>query len=217
MTETARISSGDSYGWALERSLWRLGYGCVAGVDEAGRGALAGPVAAAVVALPYQDYPYRDSKTLSPTQRNALAARISEEALAWGIGYASAGEVDTLNVLRATHLAAERALGEVRERLNLEALVTDFLRLEFGGPVVAVPRGDRRSYNIAAASILAKTARDRIMCELDAVYPHYGFARHKGYGSPHHLCALSQYGPCELHRRSFRPVAQARLFTEPES
>jgi ribonuclease HII len=196
--------------WQLERSLWASGYPLVAGVDEAGRGALAGPVVAAVVVLPYGKSPYRDSKMLAASTRQALAARVRDEALAWGIGVASPEEIDRLNVLAATHLAAARALAKLA--LPPDALVTDYLRLAFPGPVLAVPKGDRRSLQVAAASILAKTARDAMMGELSLRFPVYGFAAHKGYGAKSHLAALAAYGPCEAHRKSFRPVAQGRLF-----
>ena len=189
----------------------------MAGVDEAGRGALAGPVVAAAVVLPYRfDYPFRDSKTLSAAQRERLADEVKAVALEWAVGTASAEEVDALNVLQATHLAAARALAALSTfGTEPQALVTDFLKLSFGTPpkpVIAVPRGESRSYGVAAASLLAKTARDDFMRELSEAFPGYGFARHKGYGSPEHLRALQKLGPCPAHRLSFRPVAQARLF-----
>lgn len=202
-------------GWGLESPLWRCGYACTAGVDEAGRGALAGPVVAAAVVLPFAEYPFDDSKQLSAARREALAEEVREGALAWATGQASAEEVDTLNVLQATHLAAQRALAALS--LEIDALVTDFLKLDFLGPVMAAPRGDAQSYQIAAASILAKTERDRLLRLADLHYPAYGFAKHKGYGSAQHLSALSEHGLCPLHRRTFKPVAQraaqGRLFT----
>ena len=194
--------------WQLESPLWTLGYSPVAGVDEAGRGALAGPVVAAAVILPAGEYPFRDSKQLSAEQREALAAEVKRVALAWGIGGASAAEVDEINVLQATHLAAHRALQNLTPAPS--ALVTDYLKLKVPCPVVAVPKGDSKSLQIAAASILAKTHRDALLRLYAAEYRHYGFERHKGYGSQQHLSALDRYGPCPLHRRTFRPVA-ARL------
>ena len=186
----------------------------MAGVDEAGRGALAGPVVAAAVVLPYRsDYPFRDSKTLSAAERERLAGEVKVVALEWAVGVASAEEVDAFNVLQATHLAAARALSTLTT--EPQALVTDFLKLSCGTPpkpVIAVPRGESRSYGVAAASLLAKTARDELMRELSEAFPGYGFAKHKGYGSPEHLRALQKLGPCPIHRLSFRPVAQARLF-----
>ena len=199
-------------GWSLEALLFQQGYSPVAGVDEAGRGALAGPVVAAAVILPIGNFPFRDSKTLSAQQREEMARDIKEIALAYGIGKASAEEVDQFNVLKATHLAAKRALGQITSQLEINGLVTDFLKLEFSKPVVAVAKGDSRSLQIAAASILAKTTRDALMVQYAEAYPQYGFEQHKGYGSPVHLAALVQHGPCPLHRRSYKPVAQARLF-----
>jgi ribonuclease HII len=190
--------------WRLEHSLWNLGYALTGGIDEAGRGALAGPVAAAVVLLPCRDYPFNDSKQLTPARRELLAEQVKAEALAWALGWASAAEVDALNVLRATHLAARRALAQLH--LRPAALVTDYLRLAFSGPVLAVPKADARSIQVAAASILAKTARDARMRTLAERYPPYGFEHHKGYGSAAHLRALEQHGPSPEHRRSFRPV-----------
>jgi ribonuclease HII len=195
--------------WRLERGLWQAGYPLVAGIDEAGRGALAGPVVAAAVALPYGEYPFRDSKTLSASAREALAAQIRKEALAWSVGMASPEEIDRLNILAATHLAAQRALAALA--CAPDALVTDYLTLAYRGPVLAVAKGDQRSVQIAAASILAKTVRDQLMLELSARFPSYGFGEHKGYGAKRHLAALAEHGPCEAHRKSFRPVVQGRL------
>lgn len=191
----------------MEASLWQRGYTPVAGLDEAGRGALAGPVVAAVVLLPVADYTFRDSKTLSPARREVLAAEVKAVALAWAVGLASAQEVDSLNVLQATHLASHRALDALGARLC--GLVTDYLRLEPPYPVLAVAKGEAHSLQIAAASLVAKTHRDDLMREAARRYPQYGFASHKGYGSARHLDALARFGPCSLHRRSFRPVAAA--------
>lgn len=192
-----------------EADWWAAGL-YVGGVDEAGRGALAGPVVAAAVILPPGEHPFRDSKTLSPRQRERLEARVQAVALAWGVGVAEAGEVDALGVLRATHAAAGRALEQLA--LAPQALVTDYLHLRTALPLRAPAKADRDSPTVAAASILAKVARDRLMTELDAAYPQYGFARHKGYGTADHLVALARHGPCPLHRRSFAPVAHAALF-----
>lgn len=202
----------------------------VAGIDEAGRGALAGPVMAAAVILPplkgQTEYPFSDSKTLSPPVREELEPQIRAVALAWGVGRAEAAEIDRLGILKATHLAALRALGELS--VSPQALLTDYLRLEsewrrylsktlpetphphphFRCP----PKADQDSPTVAAASILAKVARDRYMKALESRFPGYGFAQHKGYGTAQHLAALQRLGPCEEHRRTFAPVAQAGLF-----
>jgi len=196
-------------GWELEHTLWSQGYARVAGIDEAGRGALAGPVVAAAVLLPYGAYPFDDSKKLSPEVRERLACEVRRCALAWGVGAASAAEIDTLNVLQATHLAAQRALAALLGQTAIDALVTDYLKLSFAGPVFAPPRADSSSVQVAAASILAKTSRDRLMVTLGGLEPRYGFASHKGYGAPVHLRALAEYGPTAQHRLSFAPVARA--------
>ena len=202
--------SSEPPGWGLERPLWSRGYARVAGVDEAGRGALAGPVVAAAVLLPYGDFPFDDSKKLTPEQREVFATQIKAVALAWGVGQASAAEVDAVNVLRATHLAARRALEALQKVTQLDALVTDYLKLTFYGPVFAPPKADARSVQVAAASILAKTTRDALMTELHTHDARYGFASHKGYGAPVHLRALAEHGPSDAHRLSFAPVARLR-------
>lgn len=197
--------------FSLERACWERGWTPVAGVDEAGRGALAGPVVAAAVILRRGDGGYRDSKQVAPDERERLAERIRAEAVAWSIGVADAGEIDRVNVLEATKLAAVRAVRGLAWRAG--ALVTDYLYLDVPIPVVAVARGDGASCSIAAASILAKTERDGIMRAFETAYPGFGFASHKGYGSPMHLEALRTQGVSPVHRRTFRPVAQARLFS----
>lgn len=197
--------------WSLEERLWQGAYSRVAGVDEAGRGALAGPVVAAAVILPRSaSYPFRDSKALSPQQRETLAVEVRRVAVAYAVGVASVVEVDSLNVLQATRLAARRAVAALEP--SAEGLVTDYLTLDTGLPEVAVARGDTLSYQIAAASILAKTVRDAHMRLLHEQYPAYGFARHKGYGAPEHLSALDRFGACPEHRTSFAPVARRALF-----
>ncbi len=190
--------------WQLESQLFARGYSPLAGIDEAGRGALAGPVVVAAVVLPYApSYPFDDSKRFSPAQREKLAELVYESALVWALGTASAQEVDECNVLQATHLAARRALDQLP---FVRGLVTDYLKLRFDGPVLAPPKADHHSYQVAAASLVAKTSRDALMRGYDEDYPHYGFAAHKGYGAPRHRAALAEHGPCTLHRRSFRPV-----------
>ena len=196
----------------LERAFWRQGLTRVAGIDEAGRGAWAGPVAVAAVILPEQDtpWPYRDSKTLTPARRDELARHVREQAVAWAVAFADPDEIDRFNVLGATRRAALRAIGALQ--LAPDALVTDYLTLDTPLPFVAPPRADGTSSSVAAASLLAKTARDAFMRELDAQYPGYDFAAHKGYGAPAHRAALARLGTCPAHRRSFAPVAQAGLF-----
>ncbi len=193
----------------LEEVFWSRGWR-VAGVDEAGRGALAGPLVAAAVVLPPGRHPFRDSKKLSPRQRDLLLERLMASAHAWGVGTASAREVDRLGVLRATHLAAGRALA--RLRVEPDALVTDYLFLETDRPLLAPAKAEAQSPSVAAASILAKVVRDRIMLGLHRRYPGYGFDGHKGYGTREHLEKLARLGPCPQHRRRFAPVAQAGLW-----
>lgn len=195
--------------WSLEETLWSQGCSPVAGIDEAGRGALAGPVVTAAVILPLGEHPYRDSKTLSPERREELAVLIEREALAWAVGVAEPAEIDEFNILGATHLAAARALAVLRERLKPAGLVTDYLRLEDQAAVLAVPRADCRSFQAAAAGVLAKVTRDRLMCSLGECHPGYHFERNKGYGAPAHLQALEKLGPCGAHRRSFAPVTRS--------
>ncbi|WP_019585108.1 ribonuclease HII [Deinococcus apachensis] len=200
--------------WAFEREHWRRGYFRVAGVDEAGRGAWAGPVTVAAVILPglATEYPFRDSKQLSGAQRETLAAQVRGVAVAWAVEHAWPEEIDRLNILGATHAAALRALAQLDPQP--QALVTDYLKLRTPLPLSAPPRADALSYSVAAASLLAKTARDRMMTELDAEYPGYGFAAHKGYGAPAHRAALERLGVSGVHRRSFAPIA--RLLAERE-
>lgn len=200
--------------WSYEREHWRRGYFRVAGVDEAGRGAWAGPVTVAAVILPgtAAEYPFRDSKQLSATQREAFAAQVREVAVSWGVEHAWPDEIDRLNILGATHAAAARALARLDPAP--QALITDYLKLRTDLPLTAPPRADALSYSVAAASLLAKTERDRLMLELDAQHPGYGFAGHKGYGAPAHRAALRDLGVSEVHRRSFAPIRA--LLNEPE-
>ena len=189
--------------------------GPVAGIDEAGRGPLAGPVVAAAVILD----PARpiagldDSKVLSEPRRNVLAAAIRESALAWSVAWADPREIDTLNILAATLLAMRRAilgLGVFPAGVRVDG--NRLPGLGFGGrsiPGEAVVRGDASVASISAASILAKTTRDRMMVEMDRLYPQYGFARHKGYGTEVHRERLRRHGPCSEHRLSFAPVRAA--------
>ena len=187
----------------------------LAGLDEAGRGPLAGPVVAAAVILPSARLirGLDDSKRLTPEARARLAPRIRERALAWGLGWADAAEIDALNILEATLLAMRRAL--LALPIRPQAVQVDGNRapsigdLCCGGPAETVVGGDAREAAIAAASILAKTWRDAYMVGADRRHPGYGFAVHKGYGTRAHLAALAGLGVCPLHRRSFEPVRSA--------
>lgn len=191
--------------WNFEHAAMEEGFSLICGVDEAGRGPLAGPVCAAAVILPpdLELEGLNDSKKLSEKRREALYPLICEQALAYGIAFASEQEIDELNILQATFLAMRRAVGQLGLKPDL-ALVDGNREPDFGDiPVRTIIKGDSRSANIAAASILAKVTRDRFMLEQDAVYPQYGFAVHKGYGTQKHYAALREFGPCPIHRRSF--------------
>ena len=191
--------------WNFEHAATEEGFSLICGVDEAGRGPLAGPVCAAAVILPpdLELEGLNDSKKLSEKRREALYPLICEQALAYGIAFASEQEIDELNILQATFLAMRRAVGQLGLKPDL-ALVDGNREPDFGDiPVRTIIKGDSRSANIAAASILAKVTRDRFMLEQDAVYPQYGFAVHKGYGTQKHYAALREFGPCPIHRRSF--------------
>lgn len=183
----------------------------VCGVDEAGRGPWAGPVAAAAVILDPDDLPegLDDSKRLSEAHRDALAPVIRQKALAFAVAFASEAEIDELNILRATGLAMRRAV-EGLKLAPAHALVDGNTAFALPCPVRPVVKGDSLSLSIAAASILAKTERDKIMVQLDQIHPGYGFAKHKGYHSSEHVAALDRLGPCPAHRRSFAPI-RARL------
>ena len=188
----------------------------VAGVDEAGRGPLAGPVVAAAVIL-NPDCPVSglaDSKKLSAARREALAEVIKSDSLAWSVAWADAAEIDALNVLAATMMAMRRAiLGLAITPAGLQVDGNRLPNLTFGARQiegVAIVGGDDKIPAISAASIIAKTTRDRIMVEMDKIFPNYEFARHKGYGTKIHCERLREFGPCEQHRQSFAPVRSAR-------
>jgi ribonuclease HII len=202
--------------FSRERALRVRGIFLVAGVDEAGRGPLAGPVVAAAVILPSDlaGAGFDDSKKLSAARREQLFAFLTSHAeVLWATGEASVEEIDRLNILRATHLAMVRAIAALPREPG-HALVDGRPVRGLPVPHTAVVGGDGLSVSIAAASIMAKVTRDRLMMELDADYPQYGFARHKGYGVPGHLEALRRHGPSPAHRRSFAPVAQAQRAPE---
>jgi ribonuclease HII len=192
--------------WNYERELWSRGYSFIAGVDEAGRGPLAGPVVAAAVVLPenFDVTNLNDSKQVTAAEREKLRERIEHNALAIGVGIVDAAEIDRINILQATYKAMQLAIAQLG---NVDYLLLDAIKL----PGVHVPqqsliKGDSLSHSIAAASIMAKTTRDRLMKQLHKQYPQYGFDQHMGYGVPAHLQMLHKYGPCAIHRRSFAPV-----------
>lgn len=191
-----------------EKKAWASGARLVAGVDEVGRGSLFGCVVAAAVILDpaYRVRGLRDSKLLAPERREVLAKRIREHAVAWAVAAVDAARIDQINIYHASRAAMREAVMLLAPAAD--HLLVDALRLDCGQPQVAIIHGDAVSASIAAASILAKVERDRIMCEWDAVFPAYGLAAHKGYSTPRHLLALRELGPTPLHRQSFAPVWQ---------
>ena len=196
-----------------EAALWREGRGLVAGVDEAGRGPLAGPVVAAAVVFPAFAKPIRglrDSKLLTAAARERLAALVRVRALAVAVGAASVREIDRFNIRRAAVLAMRRALARLTVRPDV-VLVDGLPCPELGCPHQAIVDGDARCHSIAAASVIAKTVRDRLMALLGGRHPAYAWANNKGYGTPEHLAALAELGFTAHHRRSFSPVVQLEL------
>jgi len=194
---------------SFEAALWATGVDFVAGIDEAGRGALAGPVAAAAIVFPADRRlaaaleGVRDSKQMTPVARRAWAVRLPGLSLAQAVGFASAQEIDELGIVPATRLAVQRALTQLSP--SPQHLLVDYLKLpDCELPQTALIKGDERSLSISAASILAKTARDEILCQLDQEFPEYGFAAHKGYGTAAHRQAIQRMGYSAEHRRSFR-------------
>jgi len=194
-----------------EKNAWASGAAMVAGVDEVGRGSLFGPVVAAAVILDpaYRIRGLRDSKLLSRDRRELLAPRIRDHALAWSIAAVDAARIDQINIYQASRLAMREAV--MRLQPGADHLLIDAVRLDCDVPQQAIIHGDALSVSIAAASILAKVERDRMMCEWDAVFPEYGLASHKGYSTPQHLAALQQCGPTPLHRQSFAPIWSSPL------
>lgn len=194
-----------------ERELRELGYSSIAGVDEVGRGCLLGPVYAAAVVLDPRK-PIRglnDSKQIHAERREVLRQRIMERAICWAIGTASCEEIDRINILQASRLAMRRAVEALRPCADY--LLVDAVTVEIALPQEAIIKGDATCQCIAAASILAKQARDEHLTHLSSLYPQYGLERNKGYGTPEHLTALAQFGPTPEHRRSFLPVQQYSL------
>ena len=207
--------------FAYERPLWNSGLELVAGVDEAGRGPLAGPVVAAAVILPRSwleaGLPQNltglnDSKQLSEALREVFFAAITCcDEIRFAVSQAEADEIDTINILQATHAAMNRALAQLAPAPQHVLVDGNPVRsLKF--PQTAIVKGDALSYSIAAASVLAKVTRDRLLLEYDQRWPDYGFAAHKGYGTPQHLAAIARHGPCPIHRRSFAPIRQPEMF-----
>ena len=198
-----------------ERTLWAQNIEYIAGVDEAGRGPLAGPVVAAAVIFPKEFIMYGvdDSKKLSARKREELFMMISQQAMSVGVGIIDHKVIDRINILQATHLAMRRALENLAVKpdyvlVDGNSFKHDTLRFQ------NIIGGDAKSFTIAAASIIAKVTRDRLMCELDVCFPQYGFARHKGYGTPQHIEAIRTYGICEIHRKSFHPsILQGELIS----
>ena len=190
--------------WEFEQKYYNKGYKWICGVDEAGRGPLAGPVCAAAVILPANiDIPgLNDSKKLSDKKRRVLYPLICEKAIAYGIAFADHREIDEINILQATYLAMERAISQLSQKPEI-ALIDGNRAKDFGIPVETVVGGDGRSASIAAASILAKVTRDNYMLEIAKTYPQYGFDIHKGYGTKVHYAALAEHGPCKIHRLTF--------------
>jgi ribonuclease HII len=199
--------------FSLEHALLARGLTTIAGVDEAGRGPLAGPVAAAAVILPagFSCPGLDDSKKLNANKRDTIYQVLTTDPrVIWSVALASAEEIDRLNILRATHLAMRRAVAGLAVVPD-HCLIDGLPLREFPWPHTGIVKGDGRSFSIAAASIIAKVTRDRLLRQIDAQFPQYGFAKHQGYGTKHHLEALRIHGPCCHHRRSFEPVAQLPL------
>lgn len=201
----------ESPDFSFEAVLWEQGIRYIAGIDEVGRGALAGPVAAAAVVLPAGAATaaaaaligIKDSKQLTAEQRVKWSASIRKIAVAWEVGLASNGEIDAMGIVPATQLAMRRAINRLRVRV--EYILIDYIHLpEIAIPQESLVKGDERSISIASASIVAKVARDAILCDLDTRYPGYGFAQNKGYGTQVHRIALSEQGLSPVHRRCFQ-------------
>ena len=207
---------------AFEGPLWHEGRRFIAGVDEAGRGALAGPVSAGAVVLPPGDQNsftilegVQDSKVMTVRDREKWALMIKEIALSWGVGFASAAEIDKIGIVPATCLAASRALS--RLDCKVEHILIDFITLpDVDVPQTPLVKGDARSLSIASAAILAKTARDALLEEMDLEFPGYHFASNKGYGTEAHRLAIEEFGPCDQHRCTFSPIADYYSLFPPE-
>jgi ribonuclease HII len=194
--------------YQYEQALYDQGITYIAGVDEAGRGPLAGPVVAAAVILKKgETFTYvNDSKKLSEKERERALIEIKEKAIAIGIGISSVEEIDLINIYRASREAMLSALKQLK--VKPEYILTDAMPMEIDTPMQAIIKGDAKSVSIAAASIVAKTTRDAYMLEMDKLFPQYGFAKHKGYPTKDHLEALKTYGPTPIHRKTYQPVKE---------
>lgn len=197
----------------FEKQLWEDGIQVIAGLDEAGRGAWAGPVYAGAVVLPNDERicdllsGVRDSKRMTALQRQRWEGCIKSASVAWSVASASNEEIDEIGIVPATCLAMQRAINEISNPPTY--LLVDYLKIQdCSSPQLSIPKGDCQSLSIAAASVLAKISRDAFMVELDAQYPDYGFARHKGYGTRVHFNAINQKGLLPIHRKSFRPMSE---------
>ena len=189
----------------IEKEFFDKGVKCIAGIDEAGRGPLAGPVVVASVILPEDSMieGVNDSKKVSENKREKLYEIITNEAISYGVGIIYPEEIDEINILQATKKGLTMAIKQMEQKPNI-IMVDALTGIDtLGIPYKSIIKGDAKCYSIAAASIVAKVTRDRIMREWDKVYPEYGFASHKGYGTAKHIAALKEYGPCPIHRRSF--------------
>ncbi len=198
-------------GFRYENKLRATGILRIAGIDEAGRGALAGPVVAAAVILPekFRHRKLKDSKQLLPERREEIYGElIGRDGIAWGVGIVDSVEIDRINILRATHEAMRMAVAALQSAPPEHVLIDGLPVVPFPFPQTAIVDGDCLSLSIAAASVVAKVTRDQMMRELCARFPEYCFSQHKGYGTELHLEKLHQFGPCPIHRRSFEPVAQ---------
>ena len=192
-----------------EQEALHMGYRRIAGIDEAGRGPLAGPVVAAAVLFSFNVHisGIKDSKKLSPKQRQKLSGKIREEAIAIGVGVVDQDEIDRMNIARSSLKAMQLAVDDLDHQVDY-LLVDGIISLPTTIPQKVIKKGDNLSISIAAASIIAKVARDEIMINYHRKYPHYNFLRHKGYGTREHLEAIKKYGPCEIHRKTFRRVKE---------
>lgn len=188
-----------------EEELHNNGIKIIAGIDEAGRGPLAGPVVVGVAIMPRDSMieGVNDSKKVSEKKREVIYEKITEEAIDWGVGIATQNEIDDINILNATKLALTRAIENLKIKPDL-ILVDALTNIDTKGiPYKSIIKGDAKEYSIACSSIIAKVTRDRMMREYDQIYPQYGFEAHKGYGTAKHIQALKEYGPCIIHRKSF--------------